>query len=95
MMLSISANKLFEEIKSTVNLAFKQECDSLERLTHISADDLEGYASLYETLTALGDYLEEDAKAKDEMTDKLDNLLFQIKAMNSKMEQFLEKKEES
>ena len=84
-MLELMSTKLIERIRSTSDLLVNQEFNSIERIAGISEEDLKGYVAVNETITAIGEYLNEDAKAKDELTRKLNELQEQMKEVNSKL----------
>lgn len=91
MMLKLKAKELSEDIKRTVNLAFMQGYNSMDSVLNMDEDDREGLRSVSELIGNLQEYLEEDAKAKDEMSDKLVELQKDIIKINSKLDTLMNK----
>ena len=90
-LLKIKAKELSEDIKRTVNLAFMQGYDSMDSVLNMDEDDREGLRSVSELIGNLQEYLEEDAEAKDEMSDKLVELQKDIIKINSKLDTLMNK----
>ena len=90
-LLKIKAKELSEDIKRTVNLAFMQGYDSMDSVLNMDEDDREGLLSVSELIGNLQEYLEEDAEAKDEMSDKLVELQKDIIKINSKLDTLMNK----
>lgn len=92
-LLKNKAKELSEGIKRTVNLAFMHGYDSMDSVLSMDEDDREGLRSVSELIGNLQEYLDEDAKAKDEMSDKLVELKKDIIKINSKLDTLMNKME--